>query len=159
MNEKVTKVLGLLLIFKKKGWQTGFNRAKQRAVIRSFKMYGLLWMSWNWTPLNAIVGFSEVIAHGRRMNRKNIWILSRRTIIYYDLINDILDLSRIESGRMEFKWWEHTDGRVVRRVAANASDADQEWREGDFRATRGISNDCFDSHRLRQLYSKLTSML
>lgn len=37
------------------------------------------------------------------------------------------------------------------------SDADQEWREGDFRATRGISNDCFDSHRLRQLYSNLIS--
>jgi signal transduction histidine kinase len=60
------------------------------------------------TPLNAIIGFSEVLAQGMfgDMNEKQTEYLqdvleSGRHLL--SLINDILDLSKIEAGRMELK--------------------------------------------------------
>ena len=56
------------------------------------------------TPLNAIIGFSEMLKHG--MNTKsehdlavNSILMSSRMLL--QLVNDILDLSKLESGRME----------------------------------------------------------
>jgi signal transduction histidine kinase len=60
------------------------------------------------TPLNAIIGFSEVLAEGMfgEVNEKQIEYLndileSGRHLL--SLINDILDLSKIEAGRMELE--------------------------------------------------------
>ena len=60
------------------------------------------------TPLNAIIGFSEVLAEGMfgEMNEKQAEYLrdileSGRHLL--SLINDILDLSKIEAGRMELE--------------------------------------------------------
>jgi len=56
------------------------------------------------TPLNAIIGFSEMLKHG--MNTKsehdlavNSILVSSRMLL--QLVNDILDLSKLESGKME----------------------------------------------------------
>src|SRR5262249_13098670 len=60
------------------------------------------------TPLNAIIGFSEVLAEGMfgEVNDKQAEYLrdileSGRHLL--SLINDILDLSKIEAGRMELE--------------------------------------------------------
>jgi signal transduction histidine kinase len=60
------------------------------------------------TPLNAIIGFSEVLAEGMfgEINQKQTEYLqdileSGRHLL--SLINDILDLSKIEAGRMELE--------------------------------------------------------
>jgi signal transduction histidine kinase len=60
------------------------------------------------TPLNAIIGFSEVLAEGMfgEINEKQTEYLqdileSGRHLL--SLINDILDLSKIEAGRMELE--------------------------------------------------------
>ena len=60
------------------------------------------------TPLNAIIGFSEVLAQGMfgEVNEKQSEYL--RDILesgrhLFSLINDILDLSKIEAGRMELE--------------------------------------------------------
>jgi signal transduction histidine kinase len=60
------------------------------------------------TPLNAIIGFSEVLAEGMfgEINAKQTEYLgdileSGRHLL--SLINDILDLSKIEAGRMELE--------------------------------------------------------
>jgi signal transduction histidine kinase len=60
------------------------------------------------TPLNAIIGFSEVLAQGMfgEINEKQTEYLhdileSGRHLL--SLINDILDLSKIEAGRMELE--------------------------------------------------------
>src|SRR5436189_4750128 len=60
------------------------------------------------TPLNAIIGFSEVLAEGMfgDVNEKQTEYLqdileSGRHLL--SLINDILDLSKIEAGRMELE--------------------------------------------------------
>src|SRR5204862_2786128 len=60
------------------------------------------------TPLNAIIGFSEVLAEGMfgEINEKQTEYLqdileSGRHLL--SLINDILDLSKVEAGRMELE--------------------------------------------------------
>jgi signal transduction histidine kinase len=63
------------------------------------------------TPLNAVIGFSEVLAEGMfgEINVKQAEYLqdileSGRHLL--SLINDILDLSKVEAGRMELEWSE-----------------------------------------------------
>lgn len=55
------------------------------------------------TPLNAIVGFSEIIAMTENQKEKEeyIQIIQQNSNMLLQLINDILDLSRIESGKSE----------------------------------------------------------
>ena len=57
------------------------------------------------TPLNAIVGFSELIATTDSEEDKNYYldIVKTNNNLLLNLINDILDLSKIESGRMDLK--------------------------------------------------------
>lgn len=54
------------------------------------------------TPLNAIVGFSNLIAEADDKNEINeyIQIINENNHLLLNLINDILDLSRIEAGRI-----------------------------------------------------------
>lgn len=63
------------------------------------------------TPLNAIVGFSNIIAEEdvelSSDERNNfLKLINTNSDLLLKLINDILDLSRIESGRMEFSFCE-----------------------------------------------------
>lgn len=64
------------------------------------------------TPLNAIVGFSEIIALTENEEEKQEYldIIRKNSNLLLQLINDILDLSRIESGKseMNFEWTEMT---------------------------------------------------
>ncbi len=55
------------------------------------------------TPLNAIVGFSEIIAVTENQEEKDeyVQIIQQNSNLLLQLINDILDLSRIESGKSE----------------------------------------------------------
>ncbi|MEG1511779.1 MAG: response regulator [Bacteroidales bacterium] len=58
------------------------------------------------TPLNAIIGFSELIATSDDKEEKDIYfdIVKTNNDLLLNLINDILDLSKIESGRIELKY-------------------------------------------------------
>ena len=55
------------------------------------------------TPLNAIVGFSEIIAltEDEKEKAEYLNIIQKNSNLLLQLINDILDLSRIESGKSE----------------------------------------------------------
>jgi PAS domain S-box-containing protein len=57
------------------------------------------------TPLNAIIGFSEILKDTDDQDERNqFWgILKKNNDILLQLINDILDLSKIEANTMEFK--------------------------------------------------------
>jgi signal transduction histidine kinase len=60
------------------------------------------------TPLNAIIGMSDILSRGEAGNlsatqREGLDILHRSSRRLLSLINDVLDLSKIESGKMEVK--------------------------------------------------------
>lgn len=56
------------------------------------------------TPLNAIVGFSELLANAESKEERNEYeqIIKRNSELLLQLVSDILDLSKIEAGTMEF---------------------------------------------------------
>ncbi len=56
------------------------------------------------TPMNAILGYTQVLAREKKLNDKQkqaLETISRNGSNLLDLINDILDISKIESGYME----------------------------------------------------------
>ncbi len=57
------------------------------------------------TPLNAILGFSSLMIHSHNLSldeQENIRIINRSGEYLLTLINDILDLAKIESGKVTF---------------------------------------------------------
>ena len=83
------------------------------------------------TPLNAIVGFSEIIAVTENEEEKlqYLEIIQKNSNLLLQLINDILDLSRIESGKSEMhllkvirpegEYWTSADRNQVMQVLFN----------------------------------------
>jgi two-component system sensor histidine kinase BarA len=72
------------------------------------------------TPLNSILGFSEVLAGIESMDdRQKRYVQNIQTsgTTLLEMINDILDLAKIESGRMEIRL---TDFRIHQIAAAQA---------------------------------------
>jgi signal transduction histidine kinase len=68
------------------------------------------------TPLNSILGFSDVLGSIASLNDKQQRYVqniqkSGRTLL--EMINDILDLAKMESGKMEFRLTEFGIGQVV----------------------------------------------
>jgi signal transduction histidine kinase/CheY-like chemotaxis protein len=58
------------------------------------------------TPLNAVMGFSRIIAESESAQERSKYfeIVERNNMRLQELINEILDLSKLESGMMEFHY-------------------------------------------------------
>jgi two-component system, NarL family, sensor histidine kinase BarA len=74
------------------------------------------------TPLNSILGFSDVLAAAENLNDRQKKYLaniqtSGRSLL--SLINDILDLAKIEAGKMERNIVEFSVGDLVERASAS----------------------------------------
>ncbi|MDH6342868.1 signal transduction histidine kinase [Parabacteroides sp. PFB2-12] len=71
------------------------------------------------TPLNAIVGFSEILAaEDDPENREEfISIIRKNSDLLLQIINDILDISRIESGKIEINVRETDINALIKEVA------------------------------------------
>ena len=74
------------------------------------------------TPLNSILGFSDVLASAENLNERQKKYLaniqtSGRSLL--SLINDILDLAKIEAGKMERNIVEFPVGDLVERATAS----------------------------------------
>ena len=72
------------------------------------------------TPLNAIVGFSDLLSDTSGFTGEEIaqfiGTINKNCGLLLALINDILDLSRIESGTMEFMFAEHNLSLLLKTV-------------------------------------------
>ena len=71
------------------------------------------------TPLNAIVGFSELLADESRHETRREYtdIILRNNTLLLQIISDVLDLARIESGRIEIVRTEFDARDFCREVA------------------------------------------
>ena len=72
------------------------------------------------TPLNAIVGFSDLLSDTSGFTEEEIGqfiaTINKNCGLLLALINDILDLSRIESGTMEFMFANHNLPLLLKTV-------------------------------------------
>ena len=94
--------------------------AKRRAE-KADKMKSVFWANMSHeicTPLNAIVGFSEIIAVTENEEEKlqYLEIIQKNSNLLLQLINDILDLSRIESGKSEMHFQQIEISGLVEEV-------------------------------------------
>ena len=78
------------------------------------------------TPLNSIIGFSDILLervfgelNGKQLRYVNNISSSGRHLL--ELINDILDLSKVEAGKMELHYGEFSIGSVFDEVKATLS--------------------------------------
>ncbi len=68
------------------------------------------------TPLNSIIGFSELLENGKGLEDKQIRFatnIRRSGNVLLELINDILDLAKLEAGKMEIRRSEFSIVQVV----------------------------------------------
>ncbi len=68
------------------------------------------------TPLNSIIGFSDVLSSIKVLDDKQqryVGNIQKSGRMLLDMINDILDLAKIESGKMELKLSEFTIEQVI----------------------------------------------
>ena len=106
------------------------------------------------TPLNAIIGFSEMLQNGLESKSErdlavNSILMSSRTLL--QLVNDILDLSKLESGRMDITP-EPTD--VAKLVGEITLSFAATHKVPGLKVTchaEGLPHLMVDPHRLRQI--------
>lgn len=67
------------------------------------------------TPMNAVLGLSELLAHEPLTPQQMHWVRDIRvsTESLLGVINDVLDLSRLELGRLELKYIDFDFGELV----------------------------------------------
>lgn len=76
------------------------------------------------TPLNSIVGFSDVLAVGGNTEEEQqtyYQIIKTNSDLLLRLINDILDLSRLEANGVTLTWEECDVVQLCRQVVASVS--------------------------------------
>ena len=71
------------------------------------------------TPLNSIIGFSELLENGKGLGEKQIRFatnIRRSGNVLLELINDILDLAKLEAGKMEVRRSEFSIFEIVENL-------------------------------------------
>ncbi len=110
------------------------------------------------TPLNAIVGFSSVISTeqcGPDELAEYSKIIKLNSDLLLRLINDILDISRMESGRMQFNYGEQELVLLCQNVMATCSRNGREGVEYIFNAPVESFMLYTDAQRLQQVLINL----
>ena len=112
------------------------------------------------TPLNAIVGFSDVLASGGSSEDEQqgyVDIIKTNSDLLLRLINDILDVSRLEADRVTFTFEECDVVPLCQRVLASVSQARKSENEFIFECDRECMDMRTDTQRLQQVIINLLS--
>jgi PAS domain S-box-containing protein len=113
------------------------------------------------TPLNSIIGFTDIVVQGLAgpltpEQHHQLSIVQESARILLDLINEILDLSRIEAGRLHLSPQQFDLADLLRRrVDALASHADHKGIQLEARIAAGVSHIQSDPKRVAQIVSNL----
>jgi signal transduction histidine kinase len=115
------------------------------------------------TPLNAVIGFSEALQTGiygpvSEQQKERIGDIHGSAIYLLDLINDILDLSKVEAGKIDLNFVEVDVERTIesslRLIAGRA-------KEAEIRLSTALPPDlpnlCADERILKQMLTNLLS--
>jgi PAS domain S-box-containing protein len=111
------------------------------------------------TPLNAIVAWTEVLAEGESDRTEvlcGVDVIKKNAIVQAQLIEDLLDLERITSGKMELKA-EPVDLSIILREAVEALQHAADSKEIVLKTrTSGLrGGQTGDAKRLRQVFWNL----
>lgn len=112
------------------------------------------------TPLSAIVGFSDVLASGGSSEDEQqgyVDIIKTNSDLLLRLINDILDVSRLEADRVTFTFEECDVVPLCQRVLASVSQARKSENEFIFECDRESMDMRTDTQRLQQVIINLLS--
>jgi len=110
------------------------------------------------TPLNAIIAFSEMLKQGFESKAEhdlavNSILVSSKMLL--QLVNDILDLSKLESGKMNIEPEQTDVARLVREIAASFGATHQKPGLEILCRAGGTPSLMLDPHRLRQIVFNL----
>ncbi|AKB35288.1 sensory transduction histidine kinase [Methanosarcina siciliae C2J] len=115
------------------------------------------------TPLNSIIGFSDILLekvfgelNGKQLKYVNNISVSGKHLL--ELINDILDLSKVEAGKMELNYSEFSIGSVFDEVKSTISPLAQVKNlEMEFKIGPDFGDIKADRSRLIQILYNLVS--
>ena len=117
------------------------------------------------TPLNAIVGFSKLIAEGNNIeksDRERYYKLIRiNSDVLINLINDIIDLSKIQTNQLKINYSNFNLNKLVSDIYEYGVEKIKESKKKDLTLTleKGIKKENFfihsDEDRLRQVFINL----
>lgn len=110
------------------------------------------------TPLNAIVGFSTIICETEDLEERNQYkeIIRQNNELLLQLINDILDLSKIESGVLITNQSHFTVGEVCNHVISSAN---LSLHSGNARLIKEINFDCTLNSDRSRIIQVLTNFI
>ena len=111
------------------------------------------------TPLNAIVGFSSILetTEDPTEKREYIAIIQKNNELLLQLIGDILDLSKIEAGTLEFVYSDF-DLNEMMSIEESTMRMKQQNTDVELTFVSGIENCCIHSERNR-LTQVLTNLI
>ena len=115
------------------------------------------------TPLNSIIGFTDIVLGElsgplNEEQHRQLAIVQDSSRLLLALINEILDLSRIEAGRMQFSFepFDLAD-LLLRRTEAFASQADAKGLRLHCEVAPGLGSMTSDPKRVAQIVGNLLS--
>ncbi|WP_321330757.1 HAMP domain-containing sensor histidine kinase [uncultured Bacteroides sp.] len=112
------------------------------------------------TPLNSIVGFSEVLVSGGNTveeQQNYIDIIQTNSDLLLRLINDILDISKLEAGRVSFLFEKYDIVLLCRQVLASVDFTKKTGNEFRFSTSYDTFEMQTDAKRLQQVLFNLLS--
>ena len=115
------------------------------------------------TPLNAIIGITEMLEEDARDDAQDEYVeplerVSRAGKHLLQLINDVLDLSKVEAGRIELQFEDIEVSELIAELATTAQPlADQNGNRLNLRCRDNLGTMRSDPTRVRQVVFNLLS--